>query len=225
MPDPTAAPAPPTPTPLGCASSRPGPLTFLALGDSYTVGAGVAEAERWPNQLADLLRAEGLDVADPVIVARTGWTTRDLAAALDRESPQGSYDLVSLLIGVNNQYRGLAAEDYRVEFAALLDRAIALADGEPGRVLVLSIPDWGAAPFAEGEDRSQITIEVDRFNAISRAEAERRGARYVDVTPISRQAATDPSLLADDDIHPSGAMYARWAELALPEACAALAAR
>ena len=129
---------------------------------------------------------------------------------------------MSLLIGVNNQYRGLDADQYRLEFRALLERAIEFARGRPDRVIVLSIPDWGVTPFAEGEDREQVAREIDQFNLINREETERANARYVDVTPISREAATDPSLVADDGLHPSGKMYAAWAELALPEALAAI---
>jgi lysophospholipase L1-like esterase len=193
-------------------------MRFLALGDSYTIGEGVASEERWPAQLAALARARGVPLGDPIIIATTGWTTDELAAGIDHASPQGTYDLVSLLIGVNNQYRGRGQEQYRQQFAALLQRAIAFAGGEPARVLVLSIPDWGVTPFAHHAGRSPAAIaaEIDAFNAINRVEAERAGAHYVDVTPVSRQAAHDLSLLADDGLHPSGRMYAAWAKLALP---------
>lgn len=199
------------------------PARFLALGDSYTIGEGVAEAERWPVQLAALLTAQGVAVAAPEIIARTGWTTAELSAGIDAAAPAGPYDLVSLLIGVNNQYRGLETEAYRTEFAALLQRASAFAGGRPARVLVLSIPDWGVTGFATGRDRAQIAREIDAFNALNRAEAERLGARYVDVTPLSRRAATESGWVAPDNLHPSGKMYAAWAELAQPAACAALA--
>ncbi|HEU0013481.1 MAG TPA: GDSL-type esterase/lipase family protein, partial [Longimicrobium sp.] len=138
-----------------------GEMRFLALGDSYTIGEAVAEAERWPVRLAALLRERGMDVADPEIIARTGWTTDELSAAIDERDPQGPYALVSLLIGVNNQYRGRSADEYRGEFAALLRRAIAFAGGDAGRVIVLSIPDWGVTPFAEGRDRAAIAAEID----------------------------------------------------------------
>jgi lysophospholipase L1-like esterase len=174
-------------------------------------------------QLAGLLRTDGLDVADPVIIARTGWTTADLSAGIDQAKPQGRFDLVTLLIGVNNQYRGLSPQAYRTEVAALLRRAVGFAGGEPKRVIVLSIPDWGVTPFAAGQDRMRIAGEIDNFNAINRAETEKAGARYVDVTPGSRRAVSEPDLIAGDGLHPSGRMYGEWARLARPEAKAALA--
>lgn len=197
-------------------------MRFLALGDSYTIGESAAESERWPVQLAALLRQHGLSVEPPALIAKTGWTTDELSAAIDQAGPLGAFDLVSLLIGVNNQYRGRDAEEYRREFVALLRRAIGFAGGDPSRVLVLSIPDWSVTPFASGRDRATVADDIDRFNAINREEAARLGARYVDVTPHSRMAQEDPSLIASDGLHPSGKMYAGWARLALPEARAAL---
>ena len=189
---------------------------FLALGDSYTIGESVSAEERWPNQLARALRDRGVNVADPEIIARTGWTTDELSAAIDSAAPRGPYSLVTLLIGVNNQYRGRDAEQYRREFVALLNRAIGFAANEPKRVIVVSIPDWGVTPFARTRDASKIAGEIDRFNAINREEALKAGARYVDVTPISRRPDSD--LVAADGLHPSGKMYAEWVKLILPEA-------
>jgi lysophospholipase L1-like esterase len=197
-------------------------MRFLALGDSYTIGEAVAPEERWPVLLAALLRAEGLDVDEPVIIARTGWTTDELNAGIDQAAPEGTYDLVSLLIGVNNQYRRRSLDQYRQQFVGLLERAIAFAGGDASRVLVLSIPDWGVTPFAGGQDRQRIAGDIDRFNLANQEEAARLGARYIDVTPSSRQAASDRSLLASDGLHPSGRMYAQWAALALPAALEAL---
>ena len=199
-------------------------MRFLALGDSYTIGESVAPEERWPAQLGAWLRAEGLDLGDPAIVATTGWTTDELWAGIDRANPQGPFELVSLLVGVNNQYRGHSRDEYREQFAALLQRAIGLAGGNPARVLVLSIPDWGVTPYAARLERDPAAVgaDIDAFNAINRAETERRGAHYVDVTPFSREAAHDSSLLAADGLHPSGRMYAEWARLALPAAREAL---
>ena len=197
-------------------------MRFLALGDSYTIGESVAPSERWPAQLVAWLRSEGASMDDPLIIARTSWTTSELSKGIDAAPPQGAFDLVSLLIGVNNQYRGLEAEAYRREFVALLKRAIGFAGGKPSRVLVLSIPDWSVTPFAADRDRSKIAADIDRFNAINREEAVRLGARYIDVTPISRRAADEGSLTACDGLHPSGAMYAEWARLALPVACEVL---
>jgi lysophospholipase L1-like esterase len=197
-------------------------MRFLALGDSYTIGEAVASRERWPEQLAAMLRERGVEVEEMEIVAKTGWTTDELAAAIDAARPVGPFDLVSLLVGVNNQYRGRAVEEYRGEFRRLLDRALDFAGGAVSRVVVLSIPDWGVTRFAGGRDRAQIAREIDAFNAVNRSEALAAGARYVDVTPTSREAATDAGLIASDGLHPSGAMYRRWAELVLPEAMAAL---
>jgi lysophospholipase L1-like esterase len=195
---------------------------FLALGDSYTIGESVAVTDRWPVQLARQLRKNGIDVADPQIIAKTGWTTDELSSAIDAAKPNGPYALVTLLIGVNNQYRGRDAEQYRKEFAALLDRAIAFAGGDPKRVVVVSIPDWGVTPYAAGRDRRQIAAEIDHFNAINAAETKRAGARYADVTPVSRHAATDPTLVAPDGLHPSAAMYAQWVAVIAPRAEEAL---
>jgi lysophospholipase L1-like esterase len=195
--------------------SRPS-ARFLALGDSYTVGESVAYAERWPVQLVRLLKASSLDVEGPEIIATTGWTTDELAEGIRRARTHPPYDLVTLLIGVNNQYRGRPLGEYREQFRELLATAISFAGGEPARVVVLSIPDWGATPFAEGRDRDQISAEIDAFNAVNHEEATAAGVAYVDVTPISRQAPSNPSLIAADGLHPSGAMYREWAELVLP---------
>ena len=202
-----------------------GEMRFLALGDSYTIGEGVPEAERWPVRLAALLRERGVPIGEPEIVARTGWTTDELSAAIDEADPRGPYALVTLLIGVNNQYRGRDAEEYRAELAALLRRAVGFAGGDASRVIVLSIPDWGVTPFAEGRDRARIAAEIDAHNAINRDEAARAGARYVDVTPQTRATGTDPAFLVSDALHPSGRAYAEWAQLALPAALEVLGGR
>jgi lysophospholipase L1-like esterase len=197
-------------------------IRYLALGDSYTIGESVAVDQRWPVRLGVELDARGIPVEEVLIIAQTGWTTDELMAGIDGRDPQGSFELVSLLIGVNNQYRGWDIEVYRQEFRLLLDRAIDFAGGDVSRVVVLSIPDWGVTEFAAGRDRGQIAREIDAFNAVNRAETEQVGARYVDVTPISRQAADNPALIAPDGLHPSGEMYRLWVELALPEVLAAL---
>ena len=192
-------------------------LSFLALGDSYTIGESVDSTLRWPIQLARALEAEGVPVEEPIIIARTGWTTDELETGILEAAPEGPFDLVSLLIGVNNQYRGRGLAEYREEFSGLLARAIGFAGGDPGRVLVLSIPDWGVMPFAEGRDREGIGREIDAFNAANREESLARGVRYLDVTGISREAASDPGLVAEDGLHPSGTQYRRWAEVAIPK--------
>lgn len=197
-------------------------MRYLALGDSYTVGESVDPSERWPVQLTARLRARGLPIDDPLLIATTGWTTGDLSRAMVQNRPVGPFDLVTLLIGVNNQYRGRSDEEYRWQFRALLQRAIAYAGRDPSRVIVLSIPDWSAMPYAAGSDRDRIAVEIDRFNAINRAETARSGAHYLDITPISRQAVADPSLVAADRLHPSGRMYAAWVALIEPVACAIL---
>jgi lysophospholipase L1-like esterase len=195
---------------------------FLALGDSYTIGESVAAADRWPNQLALRLRKNGIDIAFPEIIAKTGWTTDELSSAIDAANPHGPYALVTLLIGVNNQYRGRDAEQYRKEFAALLQRAVAFAGNDPKRVVVVSIPDWGVTPFAAGRDRTKIAGEIDHFNAINAEETKRAGARYADITLVSRHAATDAALVAPDGLHPSAKMYAEWVRIIFPGAEAAL---
>ena len=198
------------------------PLTYLALGDSYTIGESVPEAGRWPMQLAAALRESGVAVADPRIIATTGWTTDELAAAMDAAEPLGGWEFVSLLIGVNNQYRGRDVANYADEFAALLERAIALAGDRPDRVLVLSIPDWGATPFgqASGRDTARIAAELDDYNAAARAACGLRGVAFVDVTPASRAPG---AAVADDGLHPGATQYAAWAALAMPVARSLLA--
>jgi lysophospholipase L1-like esterase len=198
------------------------PLRYLALGDSYTIGEAVSEEERWPNQLADGLRSQGFEVEDPLIVARSGWATGDLAQGIQQAEISPPYDLVSLLIGANNQFRGYSQETYHQEFASLLEQAVAFAGGRPERVLVLSIPDWGAAPFGSRFDRGEIASQIDAFNAINLREAERAGVQYIDVTSVSRCAAGDLRLVASDGLHPSGIMYAEWSTLALKAAMQAL---
>ncbi len=197
-------------------------MRFLALGDSYTIGESVAAVERWPVQLAARMRAQGVSMENPTIIATTGWTTDELAAGIERKGPQGPFELVSLLIGVNNQYRGRDVNEYRAQFAALLEQAIAFAGGDAQRVIVLSIPDWGVTPFAANRHRETVSGEINAFNAVNAEETARLGARYVDITPLSRQAVDDPDLLAGDGLHPSGKMYTAWIELALPAALAAV---
>jgi lysophospholipase L1-like esterase len=200
-------------------------LRFLALGDSYTIGEAVDPADRWPAQLARALHRNGVEVAPPEIVARTGWTTDELSAAIDAASLSPPYDLVSLLIGVNNQYRGRAVDEYREEFRALLDRAVTFAGGEASRVIVVSIPDWGVTEFArqKGSDRARVAAEIDAYNRVNREESGRVSAHYVDITAGSRLAERDPKLIAADGLHPSARMYEEWTAAILPAALAVLA--
>lgn len=193
----------------------------LALGDSYTIGESVSEAERWPNQLAELLRADGVTV-ELTVIAHTGWTTDELWQGMQAAKLKPPYDLVSLLIGVNNQYRRYAINEYHEQFVFLLNKSIEHAGGNQNGVIVLSIPDWGVTPFASGQDRGQIAKEINEFNLVNREESGKAGVHYVDVMPSSRAASNDISLIASDGLHPSGKMYSEWARLAYPEALEAL---
>lgn len=190
--------------------------TFLSLGDSYTIGESVGEADRWSVQLARMLRQKGVDLADPDIIARTGWTTAELQEAIQASGNQKAYDLVSLLIGVNNQYRGQPTDRYRTEFRQLLQTAIRYANKRPDRVVVLSIPDWGQSPYAEGRDRQQIGQQIDAFNSVARAECQQAGVAFVDITPLSRAAAGDATQFANDGLHYSGKQMRQWAEQVFP---------
>ena len=190
---------------------------YLALGDSYTIGESVSENERWARQLAKLLEADGIQTA-VTIIARTGWTVKELWQGIQTNPPTGIYDLVTLLIGVNDQYRDYPVNDYRDDFRFMLGKAIAYAGGNTIKVVVLSIPDWGVTPFAKDRDRVLVSRQIDEFNAINLEETKSAGAHYVDVTQISRMAKEDAELIAEDGLHPSGKMYAMWAEKVLPTA-------
>jgi lysophospholipase L1-like esterase len=202
-------------------------LRYLALGDSYTIGEGVAEDSRWPMQLARALRGEGIALEDPDIIATTGWSTDELDAAIDAAQPAHDFGFVSLLIGVNNQYRGRSVDDYRHAFSALLERAIGFAGGRSDRVLVLSIPDWGVTRFGQqsGRDLTAIARALDAYNAVARDICAARDVAFVDITAVSRERGAEPAMLADDGLHPSAAMHAQWTRLALPVARRLLAPR
>jgi lysophospholipase L1-like esterase len=190
---------------------------YLALGDSYTIGENVGEKDRWPNQLTKLLEGEAIQT-DVTIIARTGWTVDELWQGIQANSPEGTYDLVTLLIGVNDQYRGYPVDGYREDFRFMLGKAIEYAGGDSKRVAVLSIPDWGFTPFAGDRDTEPISLQIDEFNAVNREETESAGTHYVDITIISRMGLDDFNLIASDRLHPSGKMYALWAEKTLPVA-------
>lgn len=196
------------------------PRRFLALGDSYTIGEGVPAAARWPNQLATALSDAGIAFAEPTIVARTGWTTDELNTAIDAAVAAGElhppFDLVSLLIGVNNQYRGRSVADYEREFEALLRRALSFAGDQPQRVFVVSIPDWGVTAFGHADSRgaAQIGQEIDAFNAAAQAIAARHQVVYIDITQISRD---HPDWLVADQLHPDQRQYRAWADAALAQ--------
>ncbi|HEY0008833.1 MAG TPA: SGNH/GDSL hydrolase family protein [Tepidisphaeraceae bacterium] len=199
-------------------SGRTGRFSFLALGDSYTNGEGVDALDRWPMQAAASVRAAGVDLADPAILARTGWTTGDLLRAIDSAPLASQYDCVTLMIGVNNQFQHRPIEEYRAQFQTLLDLAIRLAGGNPQRVIVLSIPDWTAASGMPHHN----TGDIDRFNAACQELTSRAGAAWVDVTPISREVAGDDAMFAPDRLHPSQKQYALWTKLAAAAIAATL---
>ncbi|WP_223651749.1 GDSL-type esterase/lipase family protein [Hymenobacter psoromatis] len=192
-------------------------ISYLALGDSYTIGEGAAHADRWSVQLAALDRAQGGRLANPDIIAHTGWTTAELQAAIVASgNHRRDYGLVSLLIGVNNQYREQSIALYRAELRELLATAVAFAGGNGGRVVVLSIPDWGQTPFAHDRDRAQIGREIDEFNAVAQAECQRAGVAFVDITPLTRAAMGEAGQFTHDGLHYTGPQMAHWAARTLP---------
>jgi lysophospholipase L1-like esterase len=190
------------------------PFTYLALGDSYTIGEAVMAHDRWPVQLVARLRKEGLSLEDTQLVATTGWTTAELQEGIRKAGVNGTFDLVSLLIGVNNQYRGYDMAIYEREFTELLQQAIGFAGGKSANVFVVSIPDYGVTPFAteKGLDPAKIARELDEYNALAKRIAEVHGVSFFEITAHSRTAANDASLIASDGLHPSGKMYAHWVE-------------
>jgi len=186
--------------------------TYLALGDSYTIGEQVPMHDNFPHQAVALLKQQHFDVADPVIIATTGWTTDELAASIREHNIRETFSFVTLLIGVNNQYRGRSVNNYKTEFKQLLDQAIAYAGGHPEKVFVLSIPDWGATPFAEGRDRQMVGKEIDEYNAACKEIAEAHKCPYIEITGSTREHGQDKEYLAADGLHPSGKEYGVWAE-------------
>jgi lysophospholipase L1-like esterase len=190
------------------------PITYLALGDSYTIGEAVSQKDSFPFQLADKLSNYG--VQNPTVIAQTGWTADNLIAAINSSGINGkTYDIVTLLIGVNDQYQGLSQDNYRTKFVQLVNTAITFAKGNKKRVFVVSIPDWGVTPFAGGKEAT-IGPLIDQFNAINKAESDKAGINYINITPISKQAATNSSLIAADGLHPSANMYAMWVSAIAP---------
>ena len=195
--------------------------TYLALGDSYTIGQSVAENERFPAQTVALLKQQGLRVSDPVYIATTGWTTEDLQLAISSRNPANA-DIVSLLIGVNDQYRGVDTAIYAVRFGQLLEKAISLANGKRTNVFVLSIPDYSATPFVSPDQKQRVSMQIDWFNAINRRITSAYAISYTDITLSTREAATNPSLIANDGLHPSGTEYKKWADMLAPKMKAVL---
>lgn len=187
---------------------------FLALGDSYTIGEGVRPRDRWPMQLVRALRSEGVAIGKPEIIAQTGWTTVDTDRALMLRPPGPRVALVTVLSGVNNQYRGVLVKIYRRQLRRLLYHASRVATS-PDRIIVISIPDWGVTPFNTRRLPSRVALQIDAYNLAARDEAEAAGARWVDITDLSR---AEPDAVTDDGLHPNAEMYARWVERILPVA-------
>ena len=191
--------------------SNQGPLTLLALGDSYTIGEGVNEEERWPNQFVKVAYENGIDFLTPRIIAMTGWKTYDLINGIESSNFEKKYDYVSLLIGVNNQYNSRTINEFEDDLDKLLIKINNLKKKDAS-VLIISIPDWGSSPFGEGLDRDEISNEINTFNNSLKSFANINGLKYVDVTEISRRATNEPNLITDDNLHPSGEMYLEWAK-------------
>jgi lysophospholipase L1-like esterase len=210
-----------TPMPSSTLTLPQDTLTYLALGDSYTIAEGLPTKDSWAVQLAGLVRERGVYLQDPLIIARTGWRTDQLMNAVRQAqnsmqiTPSG-YDVLTLLIGVNNQYQGGSEDLFRAQFSSLLRMSITMARGKASRVVVLSIPDYSVTPFAASLNTRSIAAAIDRFNAIKREECAKAYVVFVDITPLSREALSHRSLFGSDSLHPSREQYASWANLALP---------
>jgi len=187
--------------------------TYLALGDSYTIAQSIPSTESYPAQTVNILSAENIHFSAPEIIARTGWTTTDLLNKIKSSPPQrSSYDIVTLLIGVNNQYQHLSEDQYKTEFTTLLNKAIRYANNNKKRVIVLSIPDYSVTPFAQGSDTAYIAQQINLFNQINRTISLQAGVNYLDITAYTRMSVNNRSLIAYDGLHPSGKEYAIWSQ-------------
>lgn len=186
------------------------PVNLLALGDSYTIGQSVSANERWPAQLMQALQEAGFATGDLKIIAQTGWRTDNLKNAINQQLPLNGFNLVSLLIGVNNQYQGGTTQAYGPQFEDLLNQAIALAGYNHHKVFVLCIPDYAYTPFGNGNPL--ISQQIDAFNLVNRSITESYNVAYIDITPISRGGLANPALIAGDGLHPSGLMYRLWVD-------------
>ena len=186
------------------------PYSFLALGDSYTVGEGVNEDDRWPNQFVDLANENGFDFDQPVIIAETGWKTYDLLDSIYQTNFSSKYDYISLLIGVNNQFNSRPIHEFEEDLNKLMDEMNRIKKDD-GSIIIISIPDWGYTPFAESVEMSDISEKIDLFNSSLIKFAATNDLKYVDVTEISRRAINEPNLITDDNLHPSETMYLEWA--------------
>lgn len=209
---------------IGCKENEPEnitvleeePLRYLALGDSYTIGESVEPALRWPVQLVERLRKEGFEVEDPRIIATTGWTTQDLLQAIEKQLNNEKYDLVSVLIGVNNQYQGKSIDAYEKDLHEIFKEAIKHSERGAAGVFAVSIPDYGVTPFGASREE-EIGRELDEFNRVFAEVASQYEVEFFNITPISRRAKEEPGLIAEDNLHPSGEMYREWVDLIYPE--------
>ena len=199
-------------------------ISYLAIGDSYTIGEAVPLEGGFPHQLTTILKDNGLDVGRPHIIAKTGWTTSELQEAIKKANLSEQFTVVTLLIGVNNQYRGESREKYRKEFKELLQTAISFTNGNKAGVFVVSIPDWGLTPYGKesGRDIPAISLDIDAFNAINKEETLSQGVSYTDITPGSHLVVSDKELVASDGLHPSAKMYQQWAVQLAPALIKAL---
>ena len=192
-------------------NQRESPYSFIALGDSYTIGEGVNEDERWPNQFVDVAYENGVDFDQPMIIAETGWKTYDLLNAINQTNFTKKYDYISLLIGVNNQFNSRPIDEFEEDLNKLMDEMNRIKKND-GNIIIISIPDWGYTPFGESNDMSDISEKINLFNSSLRKFASTNDLKYVDVTEISRRAINEPDLITNDNLHPSGIMYLEWAK-------------
>ena len=190
--------------------------SYLALGDSYTMGESISKKHTWPKQLVDSLKTRNIFLSEPRIIAKTGWTTDELKKAINDSSLDYPYDWVSLLIGVNNQYRGRDLDEFKLQFESLLFEAIAFSGNRKERVFVISIPDWGSMPFAKDRDPNKIAIEIDNFNQIIYEVCAFENIKFIDITPITRNIYSNPNWIAKDSLHPSKEQYSKWVEKMIP---------
>lgn len=186
-------------------------MKYLALGDSYTIGESLPFEQNFPSQVVEILKSDSITIELDKLIAVTGWTTDELAIEIAKQKPHFEYDWVTLLIGVNNQYRGRSVEEYEWQFYALLSQAVLFAKGNPKRVIVLSIPDWGLTPFNKDRDKIQTSQEIDEFNDVNRKIAQHFACHYVDVTTSTRAHCQDGKFLAEDGLHYSAQEYNIWA--------------
>lgn len=186
-------------------------FSFLALGDSYTIGEGVEESKRWPNQFIEIAYEKGLYFEKPKIIAKTGWKTYDLLNAINETNFTKKYDYVSLLIGVNNQFNSRPIDEFEQDLNDLMEEMKKIKKND-GSIIIISIPDWGYSPFGESSDMIDISSQIDLFNSSLRKFASTNNLKFVDVTEISRRGIDEPNLIAGDSLHPSGIMYLEWAK-------------